>query len=171
MNALWIIGFRAAGKSTFGESLARSLGLPFLDLDREWEQRAKISIVNFAEKNGLDAFRKEEESLLRETSVRMRAGERLVVATGGGFVDWPPARAILEESSFPKLYLDPPAEVLWERLKNRPDRQKIGHLSSFAAMEALLEKRRPFYEKIASIHWKDQDITGCLAALKKCFAR
>ncbi len=166
MNALWIIGFRAAGKSTFGRELAQKLGLAFLDLDREWELRRGMSILDFAEKHGLEAFRREEEALLREVSGQMEGGKRLVVSTGGGFVDWAPSREILEQSAFPKLYLDPPATQIWQRLKNRPDRQKIGDLTSFAAMESLLEKRRPFYEKISSIHWKDQDINGCLAALK-----
>jgi hypothetical protein len=60
--------------------------------------------------------------------------------------------------------------VLWERLAGAPDRRKIGDLSDFPAMLVLLEKRAPFYEKIATFRLESQDISECLALLKKLVA-
>ncbi len=165
-GSIWLIGFRGAGKSTLGSKLAEALNLDFLDLDQEWELRSGVTILEFTAQNGIEKFRREEEKLLNETSLLLDQGRTIIVATGGGFVDWAPSRAILERSALPKVFLDPPAEVLWQRLAEHPDRRKIGNLTSPAAMEALLEMRRPFYEKIASIRWKDQDINVCLTASK-----
>ncbi|MGZ3706780.1 MAG: shikimate kinase, partial [Bdellovibrionota bacterium] len=111
------------------------------------------------------AFRTRETELLREVSQR-DAGRGLVIATGGGFVDEPESLALVASSPWPKFWLDPPAATLWERLGGAPDRRKIGNLTDFPAMLALLEKRRPFYEKIATSRNKSQDISECLASLK-----
>lgn len=166
-RSLWIIGFRGAGKTTLGRWAAEQLGREFLDMDAEWELFYGGSIADFVAKEGEERFRAQEEAILRATSKRLDEGEGLVVATGGGFVDWPASRKILLASRHPKFYLDPTAEALWERLRGQEDRLKIGNLTSFEAMRALLEKRRPFYEKIATLEWKNQDISECLPALKR----
>jgi shikimate kinase len=166
-RSLWIIGFRGAGKTTLGQWAAPLLGREFLDMDAEWELFYQESIVDFVQREGEARFRAQEEALLRATSARLDAGEGLVVATGGGCVEWPASRKILLASAHPKLYLDLPAELLWARLKDAKERLKIGNLTSIEDMTALLEKRRPFYEKIASSAWKTQDISECLPALER----
>jgi shikimate kinase len=162
MRAVWLIGFRAAGKSTFGSKLAERLGWRFVDLDAELEARLGCSILELVEREGEPAFRARETELLREVS----AIERVVIATGGGFVDVPESRAVVEAAAGEKVWIDPPAERLWERLSEAPDRLKIGHLTDFAAMRALLEKRRPFYEKISTFRLESQDISECLASIQ-----
>ena len=164
-NAVWLIGFRAAGKSTLGAKLAERLGWHFIDLDAELEERLGCTILEFVSRSGEAEFRAKETALLREASGLFPDG--LVIATGGGFVDVPESRAVVEASTWPKVWLDPPGERLWERLSAAPDRLKIGHLTDFAAMEKLLEKRRPFYEKIATFRLESQDISDCLASIQR----
>jgi shikimate kinase len=165
MKAVWLIGFRGAGKSTVGAQLADRLGWRFLDLDVELELRLRCSILEFVQLKGEPAFRAHETELLREVS--SIAVGRVVIATGGGFVDVPESRALVEAAAGQRVWLDPPAELLWERLSAAPDRLKIGHLTDFAAMRALLEKRRPFYEKISSFRLESQDISECLASIQR----
>lgn len=169
-SGLWLIGFRASGKTTLGRALAQAAGAAFLDLDEEWERRAGESILAFVEREGINAFRREEEGLLREASSRLER-EALVVATGGGCVDWQPSRDILLQSRSPKAYLSVPAELLWERLKEEEDRRKIGQLTDIDAMRKLLETRRPFYEKIATFRLESQDIEESLTALKRLWGK
>lgn len=166
-RGVWLIGFRGAGKTTLGRQAAEALGRQFLDLDAEWELFYGVSIVDFVMKEGEERFRAQEEAILRSTSKRLDEGEGLIVATGGGLVEWPASRKVLLASRHPKLFLNPPAEALWARLSEQKERLKIGNLTSFEEMSALLEKRRPFYEKIATLHWKNQDISGCLPALER----
>lgn len=164
-QALWLIGFRAAGKTTVGRLLADRLGWRFLDLDSELESRAGCTILELVDREGLAEFRARERDLILEVCGRETAC--LVIATGGGFVDEPASFAAVAESGWPAAWLDPPAERLWERLSVAPDRQKIGHLTDFSAMEMLLKKRRPFYEKIATYRLETQDISECLASLQR----
>lgn len=166
-GGLWLIGFRGAGKTELGHRLATELGWSFVDLDQEFEQKSGLKIVDYVAEAGIDAFRREEEKLMLAARWRLEEpGPGVVVATGGGCVDWAPSREILIKSARPKVFLDPPADELWARLQKEPERLKIGNLTDFFAMETLLEKRRPFYEKIATFRLGSQDISGCLAALK-----
>ena len=163
-RALWLIGFRAAGKTTLGRLLAGELGWRFLDLDEELEKREGMSLLELVSRNGAAEFRRKETALLREVSALSALS--VVIATGGGCVESDESRKILAANPWPKVWLDPPAELLWERLENSPDRRKIGHLTDFPTMLALLDARRPFYEKIASSRLESQDINDCIASLK-----
>lgn len=164
MKSFYLIGFRGAGKTTLGQKLAAELGFDFVDLDQVWEERRGISIVDFVARNGVDAFRAEEEQLLAEFE---RDPRTLVIATGGGIVEWPFSRELLERSRRPKIYLELDAKTLWQRLENSPERKKIGDLENMGRLAALLEKRRPFYEKIATFRVENRAITESLARIKK----
>jgi shikimate kinase len=160
--ACWILGFRAAGKTTMGRALSEHLGWRFLDLDEEFE-RLHGSILAFTSAQGLPRFREEEAEILRQAAA---SPEHTVFALGGGFVDHAPSREILARARGVKLWLDPPAELLWGRLEGDQKRLKIGDLSTFEGMRSLLEKRRPFYEEIATFRTESQDISECLALIQ-----
>lgn len=168
MKSLYLIGFRGSGKTTLGKLLAERRGHGFLDLDEVFERSAGMSILDFVAEKGLEAFRAEEERILRETDERLSAGEAApqVVATGGGIVDWPASRDLLARSTLPRIYLEVDAETLWERLENSPERKKIGDLSDLTALQSLLENRRPHYEKIATFRLPNRDISEALSALE-----
>jgi shikimate kinase len=170
MRAAYLLGFRGAGKTTLGRRLAGVLGWDFLDLDEEWERRRGRTILEFVESQGIAAFRREEELLLAEAerSPNPAGGAGRLVATGGGVVDWrPPSREILRASPHPKIWLKADGETLWRRLEAKPERRKIGELSSITALQALLQKREPFYAEIATYTVENQDITQAFIELKR----
>lgn len=80
IKRIYLIGFMGSGKSTFGKKLAKELALPFIDLDKEVEVKAKCSITDIFKYLGEDTFRKMESDTLHELSDR----EEFVMATGGG---------------------------------------------------------------------------------------
>jgi shikimate kinase len=164
IRAVYLLGFRGSGKTTLGERLARELGWDFYDLDQEWERRQGRSIVGFVEEFGLDLFRQSEHELLRETA--SMAGP-VVIATGGGVVEFAPSRAFLLSEEAPKVFLDVKGTELWRRLESQPERRKIGGLSSPEAMEKLLLQRLPHYAKIATFRVSNQDITSGLIEIKQ----
>lgn len=80
MSAIFLIGYMASGKTTFGKALARHTGRPFIDLDFYIEQRFHTTIRRMFDTEGEDVFRHREKAMLHE------AGEfdDVIVACGGG---------------------------------------------------------------------------------------
>lgn len=168
MKAFYLMGFRAAGKSTVGERLAREIGAEFLDLDREWEKRQGRSILSYVDQHGIEAFRDSEAKFLRETDERLKRSEKPVIAAlGGGVVDWAPSREILVASPLAKIYLRVPAGELWARIEPYPERRKIGGLNAQADLESLLSKRAPHFEKISTHCVDNRDINEAIFELKQ----
>lgn len=167
IRAIYFLGFRGAGKTTLGKRLAEELGWDFFDLDQEWERREGRSILDFVEEFGTEKFRESEHLLLRETA--SLAGP-VLVATGGGVVDFAPSRAFLLTEEAPKIFLDVDADELWRRLEKQPERRKIGGLTSQGAMEKLLLQRLPHYAKIATYRVGNRDITSALIEIKQSLA-
>lgn len=80
MQPIFIIGYMASGKTTFGKALARQTGLRHIDLDFYIEQRFHCSIKDLFAKCGEAEFRRIEGNMLREV------GEfsDVVISCGGG---------------------------------------------------------------------------------------
>ncbi|MFQ5485456.1 MAG: shikimate kinase [Desulfobacterales bacterium] len=77
---IFLIGYRCAGKTTVGKSIARITGRPFVDSDMLIVQKSGKSIQKIVDKEGWDLFRKMEQSTLKKICKK----DRQVVATGGG---------------------------------------------------------------------------------------
>lgn len=77
---IFIIGYMACGKTTFGRALAKSLGRQFIDLDFFIEQRFRMSISEIFRTRGEEAFRKIESNILREVGSMLN----VVISCGGG---------------------------------------------------------------------------------------
>src|SRR5215475_2361450 len=81
-----LIGLRGAGKSTLGAMLARRLGWNFVELSREIESEAGVSVNEIFDLWGQAAYRRYERRALDRV---LRAGSRIVLAAGGGIVSEP----------------------------------------------------------------------------------
>ena len=79
---LVLVGPMGAGKTSLGRSLARRLGLAFVDADARLEEQVGASVAMIFELEGEAGFRQREERLLCE----LLRGERQLIATGGGAV-------------------------------------------------------------------------------------
>ncbi len=77
---LFIIGYMASGKTTFGRALARKAQLQHIDLDFYIEQRFHSTVREIFAKKGEAEFRRIESAMLREV------GEMtdVVISCGGG---------------------------------------------------------------------------------------
>jgi XRE family aerobic/anaerobic benzoate catabolism transcriptional regulator len=90
-----LLGLRGAGKSTLGAKLAQSLGVPFVELDREVEKEAGAKLGEMFAMYGQDAFRRFERRALERV---LNQHERAVIATGGSLVTDPATYELLRES-------------------------------------------------------------------------
>lgn len=80
MNPIFIIGYMASGKTTFGKALARHINLRHIDLDFYIEQRFHTTVKQLFATRGEAEFRRIEGNLLREV------GEfsDVIISCGGG---------------------------------------------------------------------------------------
>lgn len=79
-SPVFIIGYMASGKTTFGRALARQLGREFIDLDFYIRQRFRKTIPEIFASQGEEEFRRIERRMLHEVG----EFENVVIACGGG---------------------------------------------------------------------------------------
>src|SRR5256885_14337579 len=83
MRRIALIGLRGAGKSTLGAKLAKTLGAPFIELDREIEREAGTGLSEIFLLYGQAGYRRYERRCLERV---LEKNERAVIATGGSIV-------------------------------------------------------------------------------------
>jgi len=145
---LALIGFMGAGKTTLGEEVARRLGRPFRDLDREIEA-AEGPIANIFAGRGESAFRRLEAAHL---SRLLALAEPMVIALGGGAVTVPEARDLLRRRALTVL-VEVEAGEAWQRVRGSERPLAV----SEEEFRRLYERRRPLYEQAADAVSADAD--------------
>lgn len=147
-----MIGYRGSGKTSVGERLAATLGCAFVDSDRSIEERASSSIAEIFSSQGEACFREIEEEVIKEITRRVRSGERLVVATGGGIVLRASNVSRLRESGR-VIWLRASIDELRRRIEADPrsveDRPALAGASAVDEVERVLTERLPLYEAAA----------------------
>lgn len=147
---IYIIGFRASGKTSLAAAVSRSTGLTFQDTDQELQQRFKMSIQDIIARHGWDYFRDQEEKIL----VRTASYRNMVVATGGGIVLREANRNILKDARYLTIYLEAYPYLILERLKADPDpgqRPPLTPLSIEQEVSTTLAQRKVLYEECADL--------------------
>jgi 3-dehydroquinate synthetase/shikimate kinase len=145
-----------AGKTTLGEEVARRIGRPFRDVDREIELSLSTSIASFFASEGEEAFRVRETAA---TVAALRSPTPSILALGGGAVTREPVRQALREQAVTVLVeVDP--ETAWSRVEgsDRPLAQER------AAFLALYDQRAPLYAEVADATARDGDDVVLAAA-------
>ncbi len=145
-NNIYLVGLMGAGKTTIGRSLAKRLGIEFVDSDREIEARTGVSIPTIFEIEGDEGFRKREAQVIEDIS--QTSG--YVVATGGGAVLREENRARLRGSGF-VVYLNVPPAILWERTRRDTNRPLLQVENPLARLKELYVQRDPYYREVADL--------------------
>jgi len=143
---LFLTGFSASGKSTFGRRWARRLGVPFHDTDEWITVQTGLTPEKWILERGEEAFRQVE---VRAIEVLLQGGEPLVVALGGGSVAIPGVAEKLVRAGW-LLWIDPPWPWLLKRLREKPRPLQLERPET--EWHALWMQRRPYY-RLADLHW------------------
>ncbi len=144
MSHIFLYGPPGTGKSTIGRKLARSLRLPFVDLDRVIETNAGMSIPQIMEQEGESAFRDRETAALRETVGHVTGAASRVIALGGGALLRDENRRLVEAKGS-VILLMAKLPTLLERMQNDSGKRPLLAGNLPAKLTRLLEKREEHY--------------------------
>jgi shikimate kinase len=141
---IFLVGLMGAGKTTIGRTLARKLGLEFIDTDHEIEARTGVSIPVIFEIEGEDGFRRREMQTIADLVTR----PGIVLATGGGAVLKPENRVALHDHGW-VVYLNVPPHLLFERTRHDRNRPLLQVEDPLTKLRELHRVRDPFYREVA----------------------
>jgi shikimate kinase len=143
---LFLVGPMGAGKTSIGRRLATHLGLPFIDLDLTFEERAGVSIALTFEIEGEAGFRRRESALLAE----LVQHNGMILSTGGGAVLDPRNRELLRNHGF-VVWLDADVDTQLRRLQADRKRPLLGSGDRREQLTRLAQIRNPLYAEIADL--------------------
>lgn len=143
-DAIVLVGFMGAGKSSVGRTLALVTGLPRFDTDEMIGARFGLTVAEIFEKHGEEQFREAETEALRGLAGKGAA----IVVTGGGMVLRPENRRLLRELGT-VIHLSADEEVLFTRISRRSTRPLLRTGNPRATLTGLLGKRLPLYREVA----------------------
>ncbi len=139
-GTLVLVGLMGAGKSAVGRRLARRLGLPFRDADKEIEIAAGLAIAEIFDLYGEASFRDCE----RRVIARLLDGPPHVLATGGGAFMDPQIRSLVKSKAV-SIWLKADLDVLVERTGRRNTRPLLRQGDPREILSGLMDVRYPVY--------------------------
>lgn len=154
---IFVIGYMASGKTTFGKALAEELKVRFIDLDDYISTSEGKTIRELFRDNGEQGFRELERSRLRE--VVNQEGNK-VIACGGGTPCFSDNMAFLNDNGV-TIFLETSTPVLIRRLQEESEsRPLIAGKTNDEIEEYVLNQlceRLPHYME-AKLKWHGDDL-------------
>lgn len=151
---IFIIGYMACGKTTFGKALARKTNREFIDLDFYIEQRFRKKIPDIFAERGEEGFRVLERNMLHEAG----EFENVVISCGGGTPCFFNNMDYMTEHGV-TVWLKATEERITERLAinnaNRPLIKGKRKEEIEQTVSEGLAKRTPWYSR-AAIHFSGE---------------
>jgi len=143
---IYLMGYRATGKSTAGRLLAERMQRHFVDVDDLIVKKAGKIIARIFEEDGEEHFRDLESQALADVAQK----DNLVVALGGGTILRLQNRALLKASGR-TAWLKAPVEVIQRRLNNddktAANRPALSGANAMDEVVEVLRVRTPLYEE------------------------
>ena len=139
-----LLGLRGAGKTTIGRRLARRLKRRFVELDRQIETRAGLTLSEIFSLHGEEYYRRLERDALEDL---LALQQPLVITVGGGLVTSPETYALLLRQTT-TVWLKARADDYWNRVIRQGDRRPVDqHPQAREALRQLVARRDPLYAK------------------------
>ncbi|MCR4031192.1 MULTISPECIES: shikimate kinase [Flavobacterium] len=145
MKKIVLLGYMGCGKSTIAQNLSKITNIPFLDLDKIIEERAKMSINEIFEKHGEIYFRKLEHEIFVEL---LQSDENNIIGLGGGTPCYANNHELLKGDNVASIYLKASIDTLYNRLiHNKSKRPLIANMNEEEMREFIAKHLfdRSFY--------------------------
>ena len=163
-----LIGLRGAGKSTLGARLAKTLSVPFIELDREVEREAGTSLSEIFLLYGQAGYRRYERRCLEKV---LEKHDRAVIATGGSIVSEPGTYELLLSACYTVWLKAEPEEHMARVIAQGDTRPMAGNDQAMEDLRRILDGRALLYGQAdATIDTAGRTPEQSLAALRKAVA-
>jgi shikimate kinase len=164
MSRLVLIGAPGAGKSTVGKALSEKLNREFLDTDALIQDSTGKTITDIFVVDGEEAFRAIELEVLAD----VLKSENTVISLGGGAPISEQAQKLITDSQSLVIFLDVSLATAAPRVGFNRDRPLLLG-NPRAQWQALSDKRRPVYERLADVAIKvdEMDVDAIVTAIVK----
>ena len=164
MSRLVLIGAPGAGKSTVGKALSEKLNREFLDTDALIQDSTGKNITDIFVVDGEEAFRAIELKVLAD----VLNSENTVISLGGGAPISEQAQTLITDSQSLVIFLDVSLATAAPRVGFNRDRPLLLG-NPRAQWQALSDKRRPIYERLADVAIKvdEMDVDAIVTAIVK----
>jgi shikimate kinase len=144
---IFLIGFMGSGKTHWGRLLSQKLSFPFFDMDAQVEEQAGKSISEIFDAEGEEQFRLMEKDVLH---IITESHESFVMACGGGSPCYFNNIDYMNQAGI-AVWINPPLEVLLQRLVNEKDKRPLIKDLSNEQLESFIRKkfadRKIYYEQ------------------------
>jgi len=141
---IFLTGFMGSGKTSLGKILAERLKVDFYDTDELVSSWQKLSVKEIFKRYGESFFREREREALKFLAEKEQG--TCVISTGGGAVLREENRLLMKNSGL-VVFLDVSPQEAYKRLKGTEDRPLLEVENPLEKIRALLEERKPFYDK------------------------
>lgn len=141
---IFLVGPMGAGKTSVARALAKHLRKDCYDSDEEIENKTGVSLSWIFDLEGMDGYRQREMRIIDELSKL----ENIVLSTGGGCIETPKVRDILQERGI-VIYMEVSLETQLNRLKRDKRRPQLQGENPQEVLIRLWEEREPIYENVA----------------------
>jgi XRE family aerobic/anaerobic benzoate catabolism transcriptional regulator len=139
-----LVGLRGAGKTTLGSALAKELKFPFVELDREIEREAGISLSEVFLLYGQAGYRRIERRCLERM---IETHTEMVMTVGGGIVSEPETFNLLLLNCFTVWIKAAPDAHMARVIAQGDFRPMQGHAEAMDDLTRILALREPLYRK------------------------
>jgi len=137
-----MVGLMGAGKTSVGRALARRLGVPFVDSDKEIEAAAGCSVVDIFAMYGEKEFRRVEQRVIARLLDTPPAAK--VISTGEGAFITPAVREMLAGRAL-TIWLKAELDLLVKRTNSRDTRPQLLNADSKKILAQLIDERYKIY--------------------------
>ncbi len=160
-----LIGLRGAGKSTLGMRLAREIGVPFVELDKEIERETGMPISEMFSLYGQSGYRRIEKQTLERV---LRDNVEGVISVGGGIVSRQDTYDYLLSCCFTVWIKAQPDEHMARVVAQGDLRPMAGNDEAMEDLKRILEAREPLYSRAdETIDTSGEDVDASFSRLRQ----